>query len=427
MENNNKKKLNLNVDEWVVSNPVNGKSNQPVISKAKSPVGHSAPSGGVITDSKKNISRQNDNSKPTVKKKMDSQKKWTILLFVILIIGALVLGIAFLDQNSKKSITYDVAGQAGESEVYEEAEKVQEYLDMVNDGEVKPEKINNDIFSNLKNGSVIQLGSYPQAKVTDKELISTLSEMATDEDFFTDSNDYEGYGTIDDGAYNGIYGEADLSGSYSFCDVKLSDGRKFRGVKLMSYLPDYTARVSSENNSQQFKNGYFTGTMYWFEYQPLRWRVIDSSSGLLLCENVIDSGCFYYYLDPGAGIIESDYASSNLNSRLGIIYSDSLNENEKQLLDDNGFFALNAKEASNTKHGFSFFKATKDIARKATATDYAKSRGVFVDNSGFAWWWLKTDVNGTKADVVHRDGSITVYEKTGTDIGIRPAIRIKKG
>ena len=73
-----------------------------------------------------------------------------------------------------------------------------------------------------------------------------------------------------------------------YCDVTYG-GQKYRAVRFTRYRPCETGCTSSADNTYQDDNGYVTGTTYWFRYDPLQWRVLDPSAGLVLCETIIDS------------------------------------------------------------------------------------------------------------------------------------------
>ncbi|MCQ2475981.1 MAG: hypothetical protein MJ173_08785 [Clostridia bacterium] len=90
---------------------------------------------------------------------------------------------------------------------------------------------------------------------------------------------------------------------------------KYRGVKFSTYRPCWTEDASTTSaDTQQDDNGYTVGNTYWFKYEPLVWRVLDSSTGLVMCESIIDSQAYNNYIWYGAGSKSTSseyYANAN--------------------------------------------------------------------------------------------------------------------
>ena len=47
-----------------------------------------------------------------------------------------------------------------------------------------------------------------------------------------------------------------------------------------------------ENNGNQYNNNYYNETNYWFKFEPLQWRVLDASEGLVVSVKSIDAQPF---------------------------------------------------------------------------------------------------------------------------------------
>ena len=128
--------------------------------------------------------------------------------------------------------------------------------------------------------SYITLGSYTQSKVTDEDTLSALSAA---------NKEWISYGYFDDQNTPGDY--------MQYCDIELG-GTKYRGVKFSKYRPYLTTSTASTSASTyQDDNGYYIDTEYYFVYEPLSWRVLDAETGLVMCDNIIDSQGYndYYY------------------------------------------------------------------------------------------------------------------------------------
>ena len=141
----------------------------------------------------------------------------------------------------------------------------------------------------------IRFGSYPQSKVTDSSLISTLNSVGGT---WKSYGYYSGTGEEDDGQMS--------SADYMmYCDVTVMNGpvpEKYRGVKFSTYRPCWTHDASTTSaDTDQDDNGYTYGKTYWFKYEPLVWRVLDSSTGLVMCESIIDSQAYNNYIWYGTG------------------------------------------------------------------------------------------------------------------------------
>lgn len=141
-----------------------------------------------------------------------------------------------------------------------------------------------DLSNGGTQGGIIQFGAYPQTKVTDSATITALNSRASG---WQSYGYYSGTGELDDG-------QMQPSDYMQYCDVKYG-GSKYRGVKFSFYRPYCTGYGFSLDNSYQDDNGYTTGITYWFKYEPLQWKVLDSLNGLVMCKSMIDCQPFNSY------------------------------------------------------------------------------------------------------------------------------------
>ena len=303
-----------------------------------------------------------------------------------------------------------------------------------------------------KVGDIIEFGSYPQSKVTDSSLVSALNKA---------SKKWVSYGYY---SGDGSDGSMKLGDWMKYADF-VYNGKKYRAVTFSQYRPLATIMTSSAENTFQDDNGYSVNTTYYFEYEPLIWRILDPATGLILCENIIDSQA-YSNTEYGDGsdpynsswvaawndsmhtYYANDYATSSiikwLNSdfyntaftqaqKSNILtaeldnkaYSDSYSAfNSKTTYDK--VFLLSWNEVQNTAYGFRS-GVSSSAYREAKGTDYAKCQGLWVKTSnGCSPWRLRSAGNYSDyACDVGYDGDLNNdFSINGTNHGVRPALKI---
>ncbi len=311
-------------------------------------------------------------------------------------------------------------------------------------------------------GDLVQIGTYPQTRVTDEELIAALDAQ---------SAAWQSYGYYS-GTYKSAYPDSNgcmtASNYMQYADVTYA-GDRYRGVKFVQYRPTLTGLVTTAARSCQDENGYFIDTTYWFEWEPLLWRVLDPASGLVMTESVIDSQPFHNYRktdgqdyygydahwgDPDRGHYANNYACSDIRAWLtDELDADSfLNtaftaaQREKitaAALDNSAYrrevsdygceattdkvFLLSWSDVTTKAYGFSVNNAAEYHARLGQGTDYAKCQGLLVNTtSGYSQWLLRTAGDSSKNVCnVTNAGACDVYCVTeSTNYGIRPAMHV---
>ena len=311
-----------------------------------------------------------------------------------------------------------------------------------------------------KVGDIIQFGSYPQSEVKDEAIISALNALAPEWDDWTSYGYYSG---------DGSYGSMVQGDWMRYTDIAYN-GNKYRGVKFTQYRPNYT--YSSSNNTNQDDNGYSTNTVYWFKFESIDWRVLDPSTGLVMCETIIDSQPYsntvYYKSNPGYRynyfndasykIFASDYETSFIRKWLNEdFYNTAFTDREKKeisttTLNNDGYetsigtigcesldsnetkdkiFLLSYNEVRNSNFGFNSSSSAYDTARRAQGSDYAQSQGLYVYRSSGSIYngnlcWLLRSPGGTSSQccyVSYVGNSLYSYNVDGTHYGVRPALR----
>ena len=306
----------------------------------------------------------------------------------------------------------------------------------------------------LKTGDHILYGTYPQSRVTDAALIAKLEAAPKT---WKSYNYYSGTGTRADG-------QMAPSDYMRFADFFVG-GAKYRAVTFSEYRPYYTGYTRSSGNSHQDDNGYMPNNVYYFLYEPITWRILDPTDGLILSELLLDSqayqntscyaytnNTFIYWQNTFCNTYASDYAASSIRSWLNhdfyeTAFADAQKANIRNDVALNNdarrggaeynsastkdkLFLLSYAEATNGAYGFASSGYTDDTARQAQGTDYAKAQGLYISESDSyadcSLWWLRSPYNSGGACVVGIDGVIdTGYgDVFSTDYGVRVACRL---
>lgn len=294
-------------------------------------------------------------------------------------------------------------------------------------------------------GDVVKLGSYPQSRVTNSTLISALNKIA---------KTWTSYG---------YYSGNDNVGSMAKGDwMKYSDftynGVKYRAVTFSQYRPYYTHTSLSSGELHQKYNGYYTNNVYYFKFEPLKWRVLDPATGLVLCENIVDSQAYSntvyeygtdkngiaYWNDSAHTHYANDYATSSIRKWLNNdFYNTAFSAAEKKsilttTLDNRAYSTDHSEYNSETTKDKIFLLSYSDINnaayglssrsnRLSKGSDYAKSQGLYVDSNGQSSMRLRSAGHDSyHTSRVSHDGDLNHYIKNDinfTPDGVRPALR----
>ncbi len=265
-------------------------------------------------------------------------------------------------------------------------------------------------------------GSYPQTDVT----ASMGSVLDSQEANWKSYGFYSGTGKSTDGNMT--------AGDYMlYCDVTYGE-EKYRGVTFSTYRPSVTGykTMSTPDYSHQNDNGYTCGNVYWFKYEPVEWRVINSQTGLVISETIIDSIPYSnyvkkgndgnYYNDKGACI--TDWETSSLKAWLNDDFYRTAFTAEEQneiIAGENGsIFVLTEQEATNPVYFTSAFP------RGADGSDYAECLGLNTKNMACPEWRLRSPgISSLYTCAVLNDGGLDEQCSAGlTGTGVRPSFKI---
>ena len=296
-----------------------------------------------------------------------------------------------------------------------------------------------------KTGDVIEFGNYPQSKVTSPATITSLNNFVGSVANWKSYAYYSGTGSTD----NGTMTAKDFM---RYKDVFYA-GVKYRGVYFNAYRPTMTGYQSDFSKSMQDDNGYTPGQIYWFKYEPLKWRVLDAKEGLVMTESVIDSQAYNNYVKKNnneyyneSGRYASEWSTSSLrtwlnNDFFGTAFSATQKENIKSthlytlstdqnkydaLQTDDRVYLLSYEDALNTAYGFKANNKENDPARTAKGTDYAKCQGLQV-LSGYSYWRLRSPESSNSTKSVLIDGTVRYgFSVAETAFGIRPVCNLSE-
>ena len=313
-------------------------------------------------------------------------------------------------------------------------------------------------YSSLQEGDIVEFGSYPQKLVTDTDLISNLNSV------FKNWRSYPYYSknTASDAKK---HPSAKDTSMMMYSDFSYG-GKKYRAVSISKYRPyDTTNPADGEGMGtygNQASQGYTKGT-YYFEYQPIRWIVVNKAQGLLVTEKILDSQPFnaYYYSAEAAfnetqarshvnnDTSASDYYYSTVRYWLNGVdtyYSNYANfsfigtafstDAQKDAVYTTSFDVVgyDNKTRIAVDRVFLLDKATVNSVISSTGndfyptetTDYARAQGVAKTNIT----WRLRDRYGMSSTYFVKDGQVdesvagdTNGYITATFVGIRPAIR----
>ena len=298
-----------------------------------------------------------------------------------------------------------------------------------------------------KVGDIIEFGSYPQSKVSDSSLVSALNKVL---------KNWVSYGYYSGDGSSGSMKPGDWM---KYADFTYN-GTKYRAVTFSQYRPTVTSQKHSVEC--QSENGYIVDNIYYFRYEPLKWRVLDPTTGLVICESIIDSqaysdkmyeygkdmyGYTAYWNDSNHAHYANDYGTSSIRKWLNNdFYEAAFSSVQKSniltsKLNNEAFSAYYSEYNSETTYDKVFLLSCGEIqntayfplysTRQAKGTDYAKCQGLYVflqeENSD---WRLRSagdcsscagniDSNGDECNYQQISASVD-----GTCDGVRPALKI---
>ncbi|MBP5405074.1 MAG: leucine-rich repeat domain-containing protein [Clostridia bacterium] len=316
------------------------------------------------------------------------------------------------------------------------------------------------IASYVRSGNYIYFGSYPQTKVTDSSLTNALTAQAGALPSSSNRQHWTSYN---------YYNSSNPADYAWYIDLTYGSDR-YRGVYFVDYRSDSTTKTAGTGTLNQKTNGYQINNVYWFKYEPIKWRILSESADelLLLCENAIDAQQYYYAAYSGTqsrngtNVYANNYAESDIRSWLNNVFfntafsaadksairSKTVNNNARSANPENypsginygtnyyasgsttdAIFLLSVQEASNSAYGFSSTYDQNDTSRRKSSSDYAKAQGAWKDSSSSMGSWMLRSPNPNSETGIYcvtSSGYVSYnYTTPYVSSGIAPAIRIR--
>ena len=274
-----------------------------------------------------------------------------------------------------------------------------------------------EYYIGTRTKSCIYYGKYPQSQVTDVSQIELLNSQLTE---------WISYGK---------YKNGQPSDFMKYQDVEF-DGSKYRAVTFSESLPNNS---QGTNESSQLDNGYLPNNIYWFKYEPIKWRILDPVNGYVLCDKIIDSMYFHHVTDGYSNC----YNSSDIREWITTeFYNLAFSEEEKAKIKytsikSNDYSSTGGSENTTNVSDKIFLPSYSEI----TNTVYGFISTVFADSSRIAGWTDYTRCMGHNSNNIYRlrsagcseiytcfvnnSGEIFDYNYVSNiNSGIRPAMRL---
>ena len=213
-----------------------------------------------------------------------------------------------------------------------------------------------------REGKYIYFGYWPQTCERDENVIAKLNEMAGTPPLPRDKEN----------PYNW---ESHEGTTYMWQKIVIYNGTKYLGVQMN----DYRASGVYSLSSYIMKNGYFTSEVYWFKYEPIKWRILTTSgnSAYIMSDIALDS----FSIQPNRKGEIRDGLYADYNNSPGVPDGTYANNWEycflRQWLNDtfyNAVFNGLQKEIIQTTH-------LDNTARSSNPNDYPKYYG-YGENAG---------------------------------------------
>ena len=283
-----------------------------------------------------------------------------------------------------------------------------------------------------REGDNIYFGYWPQTLERDETVVAKLNEIAGTPPLPRDKEN----------PYNW---ESHEGTTYMWQKIVIYNGTKYLGVQMN----DYRASGVYSLRSYIMKNGYFTLEVYWFKYEPIKWRILTTSgnSAYIMSDIALDSfsiqpdrkeenrdGLYASY-NNSTGVPDGTYANNweycFLRQWLNeTFYNEVFNKLQKEIIQtthldntarssnpndypkyygygekagknkfadqckntDDKIFLLSLRDITTTAYGFNKDVLAKDPARNLQATDFAKLHGAPMNTNDkkYVTWYTRS-------------------------------------
>ena len=283
-----------------------------------------------------------------------------------------------------------------------------------------------------REGDNIYFGYWPQTLERDETVVAKLNEIAGKPPLPRDKEN----------PYNW---ESHEGTTYMWQKIVIYNGTKYLGVQMN----DYRASGVYALRSYIMKNGYFTFEVYWFKYEPIKWRILTTSgnSAYIMSDIALDSfsiqpdrkgenrdGLFAEY-NNSTGVPDGTYANNweycFLRQWLNeTFYNEVFNKLQKEIIQtthldntarssnpneypkyygygekagknkfadqckdtDDKIFLLSLRDITTTVYGFNKDVKAEDPSRNLQATDFAKLHGAPMNTNDkkYVTWYTRS-------------------------------------
>lgn len=279
----------------------------------------------------------------------------------------------------------------------------------------------------------IYFGYWPQTLERDENVIAKLNEIAGTPPLPRDKEN----------PYNW---ESHEGTTYMWQKIVIYNGTKYLGVQMN----DYRASGVYSLTSYIMKNGYFTFEVYWFKYEPIKWRILTTSgnSAYIMSDIALDSfsiqpNRYQGFYNEKYGVFKTDQ-NGNMDGTYAnnweycflrqwlneTFYKEVFNDLQKEIIQtthldntarscnpnaypkyygygenagknkfadqckdtDDKIFLLSLRDITTTAYGFNKDVLAKDPARNLQATDFAKLHGAPMNTNDkkYVTWYTRS-------------------------------------
>lgn len=283
-----------------------------------------------------------------------------------------------------------------------------------------------------RKGNYIYFGYWPQTLERDENIVAKLNEIAGTPPLPRDKE-------------NPFNWESHEGTTYMWQKIVIYNGTKYLGVQMN----DYRASGVYSLTSYIMKNGYFTFEVYWFKYEPIKWRILTTSgnSAFIMSDIALDS----FSIQPNRKSENRDGLLAAYNNSTGVpdgtyannweycflrgwlnetFYNEVFNGLQKEIIKtmklDNSarssnpndypkyygygenagknkfadqckdtydkIFLLSLRDVTTTAYGFNKNVLAEDPARNLQATDFAKLHGAPMNTNDkkYVTWYTRS-------------------------------------
>lgn len=284
-----------------------------------------------------------------------------------------------------------------------------------------------------RDGNYIYFGHWPQTLERNKNVVAKLNEIAGTPPLPRDKN------------ANPYNWESHEGTTYMWQKIVIYNGTKYLGVQMN----DYRASGIDALYDIITKNGYYTFKVYWFKYEPIKWRILTTSgnSAFIMSDIALD----FFSMQPNRKIENRDGLIASYNNSTGVpdgiyannweysfirswlnetFYNEVFNDLQKKIIKttrldnsarscnpndypkyygygenagknkyadqckdtDDKIFLLSLRDVTTTAYGFNKDVLAEDPARNLKASDFAKFHGVSMGNTqkDYVTWYTRS-------------------------------------